>query len=126
MITYSLQLFIDNERMQYKLTPSMGYIFQLIQEIDNDDLSFIESYQHEIFDNIVNNYSHYIESYCKQNHKTLTQDIHQIAYAITLFSLVLCYEQHIENYSYNQLFYIALSPVNLDLSIRPQSALNPS
>ena len=55
MITYSLQLFIDNERMQYKLTPSMGYIFQLIQEIDNDDLSFIELYQHEIFDNIVNN-----------------------------------------------------------------------
>ena len=103
MITYSLQLFIDNERMQYKLTPSMGYIFQLIQEIDNDDLSFIELYQHEIFDNIVNNYSHYIESYCKLNCKTLTQDIHQIAYAITLFSLVLCYEQHIEEYTYTEL-----------------------
>ena len=103
MINYSLQLFIDNERMQYKLTRSMGYIFQLIQEIDNDDLSFIELYQHEIFDNIVNNYSQYIENYCKQNHKTLTQDIHQIAYAITLFSLVLCYEQHIEEYTYTEL-----------------------
>ena len=103
MITYSLQLFIDNERMQYKLTPSMGYIFQLIQEIDNDDLSFIELYQHDIFDNIVNKYSQYIENYCKLNCKTLTQDIHQIAYAITLFSLVLFYEQHIEKYTYTEL-----------------------
>ena len=103
MISYSLQSFIANDKMYYELTSFRGSIFQLIQEIEKDDLSFVDQYKNNKFNKLVKDCLQSIENYCKLNKKTLTQDIHQISYAITLFSLVLCYEQHIENYSYNQL-----------------------
>ena len=103
MTSYSLQSFVANDKMYYELTSLRGSIFQLIQEIEKDDLSFIQEYKQDRFNQLVKDCSQSIENYCKLNKKNLTQDIHQIAYAITLFSLVLCYEQHIENYSYNQL-----------------------
>ena len=103
MKSYSLQSFVANDKMYYELTSLRGSIFQLIQEIEKDDLSFIQEYKQDRFNQLVKDCSQSIENYCKLNKKNLTQDIHQIAYAITLFSLVLCYEQHIESYTYNQL-----------------------
>ena len=41
MLTYSLQSFIANDKMYYELTVDKGSIYQLIQEIEKDDLSFI-------------------------------------------------------------------------------------
>ena len=103
MTSYSLQSFIANDKMYYELTSLKGSIFQLIQEIEKDDLSFVDQYKNEKYEKLVKKCMEYIENYCKLNKKNLKQDIHQIAYAITLFSLVLCYEQHIESYTYNQL-----------------------
>ena len=103
MTSYSLQSFVANDKIYYELTSFRGSILQLIQELEKDDLSFIDQYKNDKFNKLVKDCSQSIKNYCKLNKKNLTQDIHQISYTITLFSLVLCYEQHIENYTYNQL-----------------------
>ena len=48
MISYSLQSFIANDKMYYELTSFRGSIFQLIQEIEKDDLSFVDQYKNKI------------------------------------------------------------------------------
>ena len=103
MTSYSLQSFVANDKMYYELTSFRGSIFQLIQELEKDDLSFVDQYKNDKLNKLVKDCEQYIENYCKLNKKTLIQDIHQISYAITLFLLVLFYEQHIEKYTYNQL-----------------------
>ena len=51
MISYSLQSFIANDKMYYELTSFRGSILQLIQEIEKDDLSFVNQYKNDKFIN---------------------------------------------------------------------------
>ena len=80
MTSYSLQSFVANDKMYYELTSLRGSIFQLIQEIEKDDLSFLHEYKNNAFNKLVKDCEQFITNYCKLNKKTLIQDIHQISY----------------------------------------------
>ena len=65
MKSYSLQSFIANDKMYYELTSLRGSIFQLIQEIEKDDLSFLHEYKNDKLNKLVKDCEQYIENYCK-------------------------------------------------------------
>ena len=102
MLTYSLQSFVANDKMYYELTSNKGSIFNLIKEIDKDDLS-INKYKHERYDKLVEECSISIVKYCKLNKKQLNNSMHDISYILVLLFIIMYYEQHTEKYIYDDL-----------------------
>ena len=100
---YSLNIFNCNDNMFYEIGAKSGSIFNLIKDIDNNDLSFIEKYKHEKYDNYVNTIQDYLGKYLKLNRKSIKHNINEISYCLTLFLLVLFYEEFIEDITYEEL-----------------------
>lgn len=122
---FNLESFIINNKVFYEIVSKKGSIFNLIKEIDNDDLSFLEQYKDIKYTNLVSNCSEYLERYCKLNNKKLNQSIENISYCLLLFLLILIYEQHIESYTYEKLKLKILSNIiNFDLNEINEFQLN--
>jgi len=100
---FYLQSFIIEDKVFYELVSEKGSIFNLVKEIDNDDLSFIDQYKDKKYNDLVQKFSEYLQKYCKLNRKKLNQDIIDISYVLVLILLVLKCEQHTEKYSYKDL-----------------------
>ena len=82
---YSFNIFNCNDKMFYEIVSKKGSIFNLIKDIDNDDISFIKQYKHEKYNIYVNNLSEYLEKYIKLNRKVINNNIEDISYCLILF-----------------------------------------
>ena len=66
---YSFNIFNCNDKIFYEIVSKKGSIFNLIKDIDNNDLSFIEKYKHEKYDNYVRSNIQKISSRFSKNSK---------------------------------------------------------
>ena len=86
---YTFNIINCNDKMFYEIVSKKGSISQLIKDIDNDDISFIEKYKHEKYNDYVKNLSEYLEKYLKLNKKSINHSLEEISYCLTLFLFVL-------------------------------------
>ena len=107
---YNLNNFYLNNKIYYELTSLKGSIFNIIKEIDNDNLDFLELIESELimFNNdfylyILNNYSKYINNYLKLNKKKLKNNINNISLFLFLFILTLICQEYDSNFNYSEI-----------------------
>lgn len=107
---YNLNNFYLNNKIYYELTSLKGSIFNIIKEIDNDNLDFLELIKSELimFNNdfylyILNHYSKYINNYLKLNKKKLKNNINNISLFLFLFILILIYQEYDSNLNYSEI-----------------------
>ena len=91
-MSFYLQSFIINDKVFYELVSEKGSIFNLIKEIDKDDLSFIDQYKDEKYNDLVQKCSEYLQKYCKLNRKKLNNEIIDISYVVVLIMIIMSYD----------------------------------
>ena len=104
---YNLNNFYLNNKIYYELTSLKGSVFNIIKEIDNDNLDFLNSiefdfiiFNNNFYLNILNNYSKYINNYLKLNKKILKNNINKISLCLFLLILILICQEYDYNFNY--------------------------
>lgn len=106
--SFKLITIVINNNIYHELETNKGSIFNLIKCIDNDNIDYLEKYKLKTKDKIkynklVKNVCKHLETYCILNNKQLNHVSNDISHILTLILIILCYEQHTEHYSYEQL-----------------------
>ena len=122
---YNLNNFYLNNKIYYELTSLKGSVFNIIKEIDNDNLEFLDTiesdfimFHNNFYLNILNNYSKYINSYLKLNKKILKNNINKISLCLILFILVLIHQEYDYNFNYLELKKKIINEYNVLFSIK--------
>jgi len=92
MKQYYLQTLLVNNLMYYELSTIKGPVFQIIEDIDKDDLSFIEEYKDPKYNCLVSQCSESLDQYCKLNRKELNNKHNDISYVLVLIMIIMSYD----------------------------------